>query len=377
MTRAPARKAAADTETAPEADRLEGFPHPRETPALFGHADAETQLRQAFDGARLHHAWLITGAEGIGKATLAYRLARYALAKPHERALAPPGQLAVPQDQLSCRQILSQAHPGLLVIRRVADGKRLSSVIRVEEVRRLKQFLGLTADHDSWRVVIVDAADELNQNAANALLKSLEEPPSRCLFLLLSCEPGRLLPTIRSRCRTLELQPLREADLWHAVDAALGPASVKPPAADERAQLTALAHGSVRRALMLWGSGGLALNTKLMALMDSLPDLDMTLLHAIAEELSPAAAVEKFETFYALLFDLIPRLVRAATLARFDGTDEDRLAGRLMPRDRLASWAELWETILRDKAITTALNLDKKSLVLQTGFKMRAVCQSR
>ena len=214
MARAPAM---VEAEELPEADRLEGFPHPRVTQALIGHADAEREMAEAFAGGRMHHAWLITGREGIGKATLAYRLARHVLARPQERDAAGKS-LEVGAETTAARQVLALSHPGLLVLRRPWDprAKRFAASILIDEVRRLRSFLGHTAGDGAWRVVIVDAADELNINAANALLKSLEEPPTRAMFLLIASEPSKLLPTIRSRCRRLDLQPLAPEDLRRA-----------------------------------------------------------------------------------------------------------------------------------------------------------------
>jgi DNA polymerase-3 subunit delta' len=373
MARAPVAKA---DEDGLEADRLAGFPHPRETIAPVGHGAAEAALRAAFDGGRMHHAWLLTGPEGIGKATLAYAFSSYVLATPAERARASSGRVSMPADSPSVRQIRGQAHPGLLVVRRTSDGKRLSSAIRVEEVRRLRSFLGLTAAGGGWRVVIVDPADDMNQSSANAILKSLEEPPARCLFLLVSAEPGRLLPTIRSRCRTLEMAPLSPADLERAAGAAMAAADLPMPPKADAARLGVLAQGSVRRYLMLAGSDGLALYDRLVALVAGLPELDLVALHALADELAPAAAEEKFEAFFGLLLDLVRRLVGAAVSGRAAIETEGRLAQRIGGEAALASWAELWETTVRDKAIAMALNLDKKSLILETAARMRAAALS-
>ena len=206
MARAPTLK---DTEAPPEADRLDGAAHPRETTTLFGHGAAEATLAQSFAGGRMHHGWLLSGREGIGKATLAYRFARYALATPAQRDPSNRS-LDIPPASTAARQVLALSHPGLLVIRRPWDAKnkRHTTSIPVDEVRRIKPFLAHTAEPGAHRVVIVDSADELNANAANALLKSLEEPPPATTFLLVTSEPGRLLPTIRSRCRMLDLAPL-------------------------------------------------------------------------------------------------------------------------------------------------------------------------
>jgi len=197
MARAPAVH---EIEELPEADRLEGFPHPRATARLYGQEIAERTLADAFASGRMHHGWLLSGPEGIGKATLAYRFARFVLADAASRDMF--GQsLDAPDDGASARQVRALSHPGLLVIRRAYDTKtkRFPATIPVDDVRRLKTFLGRTSETGAWRVVIVDRADELNISAANALLKSLEEPPPRTIFLLVSSAPGRLLTTIRSR----------------------------------------------------------------------------------------------------------------------------------------------------------------------------------
>src|SRR5262249_2916967 len=156
-----------DIEPLPEADRLEGFPHPRQTKALFGHITAQQSLAEVFDRGRMHHAWLFSGREGIGKATLAYRLARYALASREDRD-AEGGSLAIRPGSIAARQVTALSHPGLLLIRRPYDvkNKRFATAITVDEVRRIKSFLARTAEADAWRVMIVDQADELNTNAA-------------------------------------------------------------------------------------------------------------------------------------------------------------------------------------------------------------------
>lgn len=361
MARAPAVQV---IEELPEADRLEEFAHPRATKLLFGHAGAERELAGTFAGGRMHHAWLITGREGIGKATLAYRFARHVLARPDERD--PKGvSLDVPPTSTAARQVLALSHPGLMLIRRPWDfkSKKLMTVITVDEVRRLRSFLAHSAEAQAWRCVIVDQADELNINAANALLKSLEEPPVRTVFLLVSSEPGRLLATIRSRCRRLDLAPLSSADLRHAALQAIGEAGAGPPDAKAWPALERLAEGSVRRALMLAAAKGLELNARIGALIAGLPNVDWSSVHALSDEVSGAANGPRFELFYELLLGELSRLIRARTSGH--GTSEDlALAGRLIGEGSLASWAELWERSAREKAEALTLNLDRKALIL-------------
>lgn len=355
----------AEPEALPEVDRLEGFPHPRETAELFGHAAAERELVAAFASGRMHHAWMLSGPAGIGKATLAYRVARFALAPPEERASADG--LAISEKSITTAQVRALSHPGLAVVRRAYDPrtKRFPATILVDAVRDLKTFLGRTADEGTWRVVIVDSADELNLNAANALLKALEEPPRRTLFLLVVAQPQRLLRTIRSRCRTLELAPLSASDLRRAATSALAAAETPPPAETDWRTLEALAEGSVRRLLELSATDGLSLYRRIEALFQGLPKIDWQLAHALGEELGSTAAEARFTLFFDLLLGLIARLVRAGASGS-SNRDDVAMARKLIPAGRLASWAELWETIVRDKAETLALNLDRRMLILDT-----------
>ncbi len=375
MARAPAVQ---EIEAAPEADRLEDAPHPRETQQLYGHEAAERMLAETFATGRMHHGWLLAGPEGIGKATLAYRFARHVLAAPRERD--PFGQsLEIAPETIAARQVLALSHPGLLVIRRPWDfrGKRFITSIPIDEVRRIRSFVTHTAGAGDHRCVIVDTADELNQNAANALLKSLEEPPPRTFFLLVTSEPGRLLPTIRSRCRVLDLKSLGEQNLKRAAMQAMRPSDAEPPGPSDWVRLMQLSEGSVRRLLLLWTSDGLKLQVRIEALFDALPKLDWGVVHALGDELGSVASEARFEMFYGLLLQFLSRLVRAGAGApiKADGV-EARLAPRLAPEARLASWAELWETVVREKAETMALNLDRKSLILETFRRIESVARS-
>jgi DNA polymerase-3 subunit delta' len=266
------------------------------------------------------------------------------------------------------------AHPGLLVLRRPYDlkTKRIVASIPVDEVRRLRSFLGLTAGEGGWRVVIVDSADEFNPSAANALLKSLEEPPPRALFLLVTSQPSGLLPTVRSRCRRLDLQPLDGESLRKAADAALAAAGRKGPSADKWMQLERLAEGSVRTALQL-ATGGIDLNQRIAQAFARLPQVDWPALHALADGL--ALDEQRYEMFFALLLDAMARLVRVAASGR--GSQEElALAAQLVPPARLPSWAGLWQEILRDKADAEALNLDRKALIVRTFARLEAASRA-
>jgi DNA polymerase-3 subunit delta' len=375
MARAPAVQ---EIEELPEADRLDGFPHPRATPRLYGHEAAERMLAAAFASGRMHHGWLIAGAEGIGKATLAYRLARHVLANPAERS---PDTLDIASQTRAAHQVLALSHPGLLVIRRAYDTKtkRFPASIPVDEVRRLKTFLGRTAEEDAWRVVIVDRAEELNISAANALLKSLEEPPPRTVFLLVSSAPGRLLVTIRSRVRTLDLVPLADEPLRRAVTQAFAASSddvgSAAPAGSDWERLARLSEGSVRRLLSLHAAKGLALHDRISAILNVLPKVDWNAVHALGDELSGQAADQRYELFFELLMGAIARLIDAEARGVGDAADA-ALARRLIGPGRLASWAGLWERVAADKAEAAALNLDRKALILDVFSRLEAASRA-
>src|SRR5262245_25426801 len=351
-----------------EPDRLEGFSSPREIDRLFGHEAALAEFNDALASGRMHHAWLIVGPEGVGKATLAYRFARIVLAE------GEPG--ALDRDHPVFRKVASLSHPNLLLIRRswVEKSKRYSQWIGVEEVRRLRAFLGHSAGERGWRVVIVDRADELNQNAANALLKALEEPPPRTLFLLISSAEGRLPVTIRSRTRTLRVTGLGNEALEKAVRAAL---ERDEHETDEKTLATALAlsEGSVRRALELVSNGGIELYDDIVASLGVLPEIEGPDLHRLVDRLAGAGEAERFDLYLALLLGLIERLVRFAATGEGATVEERKLAAGLFSPPNLQAWAEAWEKISEAKAEAQALNLDRGILLLQSSFRLQLVAR--
>jgi DNA polymerase III subunit delta' len=318
---------------------------PRATAVLHGQGEAESTLLQAYRGGRLPHAWLISGPAGIGKATLAYRMARFALAYPDPTAAAvqKATSLAVPPESPVARRVAGRAHPDLLVLERVPDDNgKMRTVITVDQVRRTVGFFGSTAGEGGWRVCIVDSADELKYpEGPNALLKVLEEPPPRSLFLMVSHAPGRLLPTIRSRCRRLTLRPLGDADVIEAATNALG------GDADEKTlrQAAAAADGSVARAIALSGGPQLALRDKVIDLLGRLPATDPRALHALGDSL---------ERGDDDLFEIFIETARNWLSARLDGGGEPR---------RLARIAEAWERLNRAATDTETYNLERKPLV--------------
>lgn len=353
----------------PEPDRAEGAPHPRDTAHLIGHMAAEEAFLSAFRQGRLHHAWLITGPKGVGKATLAWRLARFLLTTPEDDggmfAPAPPDTLDTPDDHPVCRRMRSLAEPRLALLRRVPNEKRtaLSQVISVDEVRKLKSFFTMSAADGGRRVAIVDAMDEMNTAAANALLKLLEEPPAGVTFLLVAHQPNRLLPTIRSRCRTLRLVPLSAPDLADALTQAGG--DIAP---EDRQAMGELAKGSVGEAFRLTNANGLQSYATLIRLLADLPRLDRPRALTLADSAGGKAGAEKFDLYITLIDLFLARLARAGTLGQCPpeaAPGESDLIARLAP-DAIAAraWADLAQTLTLRARRARSVNLDPAALLM-------------
>ncbi len=337
------------------------IPAPRENPDLIGHEAAERELLAAWRSGRLPHGWLIHGPRGIGKATLAFRFARFVLS-----GGADPDSIRVGEDDPLFRRVASGGHSDLMTLERMYDSerKRLRSVIIVDDVRAAGRFLSLTAGEGEWRVVVVDAADEMNESAVNALLKMLEEPPVRTLLLLVSHAPGRLPATIRSRCRGLALERLPEV----AVSGLLL-RLVPELADDEAAALARLSEGSIGRAIGLAEAEGLALYRTLLALMQTLPGTDVVALHAFADRLAGRDAESAYRTATALLTWWIARMVGAgARGAALSGGEvvpgEQGCAERLLGLAGVEQWMEVCEKVTRLIAQADGINLDRKQVVL-------------
>lgn len=336
----------------PESDRRDALPHPRETMGLVGHAAAEQALLSAFRSGRMHHAWLISGPEGVGKATLAYRLARFILAHPDpsDRAVELATDLSVDPDNPAARRVARLAHADLFLLRRGwnAERKAFYGDIRVDDVRRAVSFFGTTAGEGGWRIAIVDTADDLNGASANALLKALEEPPTRAIFLLLTSAPRMLPAPVRSRCRTLRLDPLSSAETLSVLKSLPDSDEHDPDALRAAAEL---AEGSVARALSLLANDGAGLRASVAAILDRLPDIDVRAAHALAEDLARRGAEERFALFVSLVGDwLHSRVVDGASVRE----------------PRLARFAELWEKTARSAREIDVFNLDRRPFVLAT-----------
>jgi DNA polymerase-3 subunit delta' len=338
-----------------DSDRIEGFEHPRESATLLGQDDALRRAARALRAGRPPSAWLITGAPGVGKATLAYRIARYLLA--YGATDAGPEDLSVPPDHTAARQVVAQSHPGLLVLKRALNPKtgKLMTVLSVDEIRRLADFFGMTSGAGGWRVAIIDTADDMNDNAANALLKMLEEPPANAMLLVLSNTPGRLLPTIRSRCQRLDLRPLDDATLENALRHYLPESS-----ASERASLARLSGGSIGAALTLATGDGAALAGEADRLIENARTPDLLALLDLGERLWRIR--DGLEMFGGFLLESLSARIRQRARSG---------AGDLQP------WVALLARLEEDFSRATGLNLEPRQTLLSAARDLSHVAQVR
>jgi DNA polymerase-3 subunit delta' len=361
----------------PDPTRVPGAPHPRDTVRLIGQDAAEGVFLDAFTTGRLHHAWLMTGPRGVGKATLAWRIARFVLATEDpdpDDMFGVPVTTTLDIDPIHpiARRIASGAEPGLKFVHRTLNEKtkRLRDQITIDDIRAMAGFFQLSATDGGRRVVIIDAADEMNPNAANALLKMLEEPPARTTLLLVCHQPSRLLPTIRSRCRTLRLGTLTADQMAQA----MAQAGVDP--GPQNAALSELSAGSVGDALRLSLLDGLKIYNEIIALFGTFPNLDRTRALALAEAAGQRGAEARLDLLYTLIDIALTRLARTGATGQppqvESAPNEAAILARLAPTGAHArAWADIAQTALARARHGRAVNIDPAALVLDTLFKLQ------
>lgn len=337
-------------------DTLEGIPEPSENPFLVGHEDAAGMVVAAYRAGKLPHALLLAGPQGIGKATLAFHLAYHLLKNP-ARETAPLA-LAEPDPASPLfRQIAMGAHPGVLHLTRPLNDKTKSfkTVLTVDEIRKVNRFLSMTSHDGGYRVVIVDPADDMNTNAANALLKNLEEPPAKTVFILITHSLGGLLPTIRSRCQVIRLSPLDPGSLMQALSNADAP---PPEGAEARSALAARAGGSARNAIILTQYGGLDIAEAIDNLLAS-PRLEITAAHKLADVVGGRDQAIQFDIFNRHALDLLSSAASAAALAS--------------ELSRAKTLSDTWQDAMKAISETETYNLDRKQHVLMMIDRLHSV----
>jgi len=348
-----------EQEDYPEADRAPGCQHPRETYDLIGHKGAEAKFLLAQASGRLHHAWLVTGTPGVGKATLAYRMVRHILGG---KSLLKTS-MDIPQSDPVAQRIASLGHGNFTLLRRPYDFKlkKLRAEIPVDDVRALgKFFQGTAAEDKTWRVCLIDTADDLNRNSENAILKLLEEPPQKALIILLSSAPGRLLPTIRSRCMHLPLCEVPEDDIssWLRgrtdVPDAIFNAAVK------------LSRGGPGKAMALAQNVDTVL-TPLTGYLKSLDRQNSKMDHILANSLS----LQNAGSARALFWEALQDMLQAQSV--FSVTGEWHGAFNPLPVNKSPEiWQKLWAKVGDMQRLETAINMDKKTVMSNTLSSIRA-----
>lgn len=352
---------------------------PRRNPDLTGHEVAEREIIESWHAGRFTHAWMLTGPKGVGKATLAYRLARFVLSGGGEGDLfgGPPSSLGISDEHPVFKQVAALGHPDFLAVTRKHDksGKKLAQTISVDVARQIPGFMSLTPSAGDWRVVVIDAVDEMRREAANAILKILEEPPRQALIVLVCHQPSRILPTIRSRCRRLALQPLETetvVELLGRHHPDMEPAMLN--------RVAEMADGSIGRAMSLIDGGGLDLMADLDALLDGLPALDAKLLHGLADTVARAGAERRFEVMMDMLYRRIGQAISRSASGRAGEIGKDGLLGAVAAAASAGSlepWIEVWEKVARLGRAVATVNTDRKQAALDALLSIQAVAHRK
>jgi DNA polymerase-3 subunit delta' len=319
------------------------------TQHLVGHDEAMVEIQAAFASRRMHHAWLIAGIQGIGKATLAKHIAQFVLANGQ-------GELGKidPQHRIA-KLVEAETHPDMLVIRRPLDEKtgEQRNIIPVDDALRIATFLHKTATHGGWRIVIIDEAHTLNRNGQNAILKIIEEPPPHTLILITVTTVGALLPTIRSRCRVLQLAPLDNAHM----QAILHHTAPHVSAPDITA-LIALSGGSIGFALKILQSDALPLYRELLGILDAMPQMDVARVHKLADQIAKKSDAESFDVLTCLLIEHLRVLTQNQAYH--------------YPEGNVGLSLQLWEKTLTTLAVADRGNLDRKLAFINAMTDIRA-----
>lgn len=364
---------------------IEDNNHPRMNDLVFGHEKAEREFLDSFNSGRLHHGWLITGPKGIGKATLAWKCAKFLLSE--DDSVSNDGlfgddlsshatSLDIDPDKPVIHRIKSGGHGGIIATERSVNTKtgKLRNDIVIDDIRKVISFFSRTSSEGGWRVALIDAADEMNTNAANALLKVLEEPPEKSILFLIAHSPGKLLPTIKSRCRTLELN-------------ALSGDSVRSMLAHKYADmdtatmntLAALAAGAPGRAIQMEQLGGAAIYTKTFKAISSVPNLNIPEIHSLAGEYASIKADAEYRLFIQIFTAFIERITKAAVIedqSREIIEGENQQLSRISLMARVDKWLELWEKVGHLIQRADAVNLDRKQVIVSLFSELKATATS-
>ncbi|WP_407966129.1 DNA polymerase III subunit delta' [Bartonella sp. C271] len=333
-------------------DDIDGILSPSQNNILIGHEEVRHFLEQMLREGQLHHALLFEGERGIGKATLAFHLAWNILNSQKNKFLQPR------QDSIIWRQIKQGSHPGIIHVSRRfnAKTKKFKTGITVDDIRDIKHFLSQTSQDGLWRIIIIDSADDMNRNAANAILKTLEEPPTKTLFIIISHSLGKLLPTIRSRCQKISLRPLHDDEMQKAISHFFPNQVLTNPQNIET--IIQKSQGSLRKAALLLCHGGLEIIQTINKLLEQ-SICDPVIVHNLAQALSLSDTDIQFQQFCDEILD---RIHKKAIMLLKEG------AIHLSKK-----YAETWQNIFQEIIEIQSFNLDKKQFVINLLFKTHEI----
>jgi len=348
----------------PESDRAGDMPHPRLQESLFGHKQAMEQMVAAAHSGAMHHAWLISGPKGVGKATLAWRFTRAVLAR---GLSACPDDLSLPADDKTFRLVAAMAHPDVIVLRRPwdAEKKKFKSELPVDDVRRLRSFFSRHPSFGNVQLAVIDCMDDMNLQAQNALLKILEEPPKAAILLLVAHTPGLLLPTIRSRCRMLQLRPLPQDTMREALQ------RLAPQADGDQLELAAtLAPGAPGQAAALAASGMTGAYQQILGVLATLPQLNHAMIHGLSEQFMKQFPDRGISGFSYLLSLAIQRHLRTQMGTASPLPAERQAFDRMGHALTAIRWSEICAGLQASEQRASALNQDKKQFVLNAFYSL-------
>ncbi|WP_438721552.1 DNA polymerase III subunit delta' [Bartonella rochalimae] len=333
-------------------DDIDGILSPSQNNILIGHEEARHFLEQMLREGRLHHALLFEGERGIGKATLAFHFAWNILNSQKDKFLQPE------QDSIIWHQIKQGSHPSIIHVSRHFNTKtkKFKTGITVDDIRDIKHFLNQTSQDSLWRIIIIDSADDMNKNATNAILKMLEEPPTKTLFIIISHSLGKLLPTIRSRCQKISLRPLHKDEMQKAISHFFSNQVLTNPQNIET--IIHKSRGSLRKAALLLCYDGLEVIQTINQLLEQ-SICNPVIVHNFAQALSSSDAEIQFQQFCNEILDIIHK--KALKLVEEGAIHLSK------------KYAQMWQNIFQAMIEMQSFNLDKKQFVINLLFKIHEI----
>ncbi len=368
-------------------DCLDGAFHPVATPLFFGHRGPIDSLSQSLNSGRFHHGWIFSGPRGVGKATLAYHLARVLLEKnsfdgtaflERDGAFDLLGLSEQIRSQKTGRLVSQFAHPDMRILRRSFDPKtkKFFSAIRIDEMRALRDMLHTTPSMGGWRVVLIDAAEDMNEASSNACLKILEEPPARTVFILITKSLGQIPITIRSRCRGVKFHGLGFEDFKSALLQQFEGQGRSLPEDLKIEDLQHLSGGSVRSAYELIEGNGLKFYKLLYKILEGLPTLDGRLLEQFVDGVLRDKSGGDYQVALQLMADMLLRMIKGRAGAFALSSGEARLCDKLIDEGSIDQWLGVWDTMSKQSLQVDEFNLDKKMHLMTSFFNLRTVVRS-